>query len=74
MEIAVISGKGGTGKSSIAAAFATLNEEVVVADCDVDAANLHLVLQPVDYLRKKFFNGELDHYITKPVSPLLRLT
>ena len=46
MEIAVISGKGGTGKSSISAAFATLNGKVVVADCDVDAANLYLLFNP----------------------------
>ncbi len=47
MEIAVISGKGGTGKSSISAAFASLHEkEVVLADCDVDAANLHLLFNP----------------------------
>ena len=46
MEIAVISGKGGTGKSSIAAAFATLNGKIVVADCDVDAANLYLLFDP----------------------------
>jgi len=46
MEIAVISGKGGTGKSSISAAFATLNGNVVVADCDVDAANLYLLFNP----------------------------
>lgn len=46
MEIAVISGKGGTGKSSISAAFATLNKEVILADCDVDAANLYLLFDP----------------------------
>lgn len=46
MELAVISGKGGTGKSSISAAFGTLSREVVLADCDVDAANLHLLLNP----------------------------
>jgi MinD superfamily P-loop ATPase len=46
MEIAVISGKGGTGKSSISAAFATLNGDVVLADCDVDAANLYLLFDP----------------------------
>ncbi len=46
MEIAVISGKGGTGKSSISAAFATLNGKVVLADCDVDAANLYLIFNP----------------------------
>ena len=47
MEIAIISGKGGTGKSSISAAFATLNGNVVLADCDVDAANLFLIFSPV---------------------------
>ena len=46
MEIAIISGKGGTGKSSISAAFATLNGKVVLADCDVDAANLYLIFNP----------------------------
>lgn len=46
MEIAIISGKGGTGKSSISAAFATLNEKIVLADCDVDAANLYLIFDP----------------------------
>jgi len=46
MEIAVISGKGGTGKSSLSAAFATLGEKVVIADCDVDAANLYLLFNP----------------------------
>lgn len=45
-QIAIISGKGGTGKSSIAAAFATMNGQVVVADCDVDAANLYLIFDP----------------------------
>ena len=46
MEIAVISGKGGTGKSCISAAFATLTHKVVLADCDVDAANLYLIFNP----------------------------
>jgi MinD superfamily P-loop ATPase len=46
METAIISGKGGTGKSSLSAAFATLNGKVVIADCDVDAANLYLLFNP----------------------------
>jgi len=46
MEIAVISGKGGTGKSSVSAAFATMQSHVVLADCDVDAANLYLLFHP----------------------------
>lgn len=45
-EIVVISGKGGTGKTSVAASLACLARSVVLADCDVDAADLHLLLQP----------------------------
>jgi len=45
-EIVVISGKGGTGKTSLSACFAQLAEDAVVSDCDVDAADLHLVLDP----------------------------
>ncbi len=58
MEIAVISGKGGTGKSSISAAFATLNDEVVLADCDVDAANLYLLFNPSQEEEEAFITGE----------------
>lgn len=42
----MISGKGGTGKTSITAAFASLAKNAVLADCDVDAADLHLILKP----------------------------
>jgi MinD superfamily P-loop ATPase len=43
----VISGKGGTGKTTVTAALASLlPEELVLADCDVDAADMHLLLQP----------------------------
>jgi MinD superfamily P-loop ATPase len=45
-QLAIISGKGGTGKTSITAAFATLAKHAVLADCDVDAADLHLILKP----------------------------
>jgi MinD superfamily P-loop ATPase len=45
-ELVVISGKGGTGKTSVVAAFAALAGGAVIADCDVDAADLHLVLRP----------------------------
>jgi len=58
MEIAVISGKGGTGKSSISAAFATLDQKVVVADCDVDAANLYLLFDPDIETEESFTGGE----------------
>ncbi|MCP4547658.1 MAG: 4Fe-4S dicluster domain-containing protein [bacterium] len=45
-EVVIISGKGGTGKTSLTASFAALADNAVVADCDVDAADLHLVLNP----------------------------
>jgi len=45
-QITVISGKGGTGKTSITAAFASTAENSIFADCDVDAADLHLILKP----------------------------
>lgn len=45
-ELVVISGKGGTGKTSITAAFAAFAHSAVLADCDVDAADLHIVLEP----------------------------
>ncbi len=58
MEIAVISGKGGTGKSSISAAFATLSEKVVLADCDVDAANLYILFNPTHEEERIFVSGQ----------------
>ena len=46
-ELVIISGKGGTGKTSVAASFAVLAAgRAVIADCDVDAADMHLVLAP----------------------------
>ena len=45
-QIAIISGKGGTGKTTITAAFASLAKSKVMADCDVDAADLYLILKP----------------------------
>jgi MinD superfamily P-loop ATPase len=46
-EITVISGKGGTGKTSFAGSFAALASNAVFTDCDVDAANLRLIMRPV---------------------------
>ncbi len=56
-ELVVISGKGGTGKTSVLASFATLAQSAVVVDCDVDAADLHLVLQPEAIQRHDFTAG-----------------
>lgn len=46
-EITVISGKGGTGKTSLAACFAALSQNSIITDCDVDAANLSLIMRPL---------------------------
>jgi MinD superfamily P-loop ATPase len=56
-EFVVISGKGGTGKTSLTASFAVLADRPVVADCDVDAADLHLVLSPRIRERHVFRSG-----------------
>ena len=56
-EIAVISGKGGTGKTTVTAALLQLADQKVMADNDVDAADLHLLLQPEIYESQLFFGG-----------------
>jgi MinD superfamily P-loop ATPase len=56
-QLAVISGKGGTGKTSIVASFAALAGRSVLADCDVDAADLHLVMAPTVLRREEFSGG-----------------
>jgi MinD superfamily P-loop ATPase len=58
-EIVVLSGKGGTGKTSIVASFAVLAQSKVLADCDVDAADLHLLLQPMVKEEKEFWSGQV---------------
>ncbi len=55
-ELVIISGKGGTGKTSLAASFCALDKSMVIADCDVDAADLHLILRP-DIKNKGLFSG-----------------
>lgn len=56
-ELVIISGKGGTGKTSLTAAFAALAQPVALADCDVDAADLHLMLRPRIRQREEFRSG-----------------
>jgi len=53
----IISGKGGTGKTSVTAAFAVLAENTVLADCDVDAADLHLLTNPEKFESHEFVSG-----------------
>lgn len=56
-QLVVISGKGGTGKTIISACFATLAQKKVIADCDVDAANLYLLLHPEIQETHQFTGG-----------------
>jgi len=57
-EIVVLSGKGGTGKTVIVASLAALAQDKVMADCDVDAADLHLLLQPSIKKTEEFWSGK----------------
>lgn len=56
-ELVVISGKGGTGKTSVTGSFAALAENAILADCDVDAADLHLLLKPEIKKEHNFHSG-----------------
>ncbi len=57
-QLVIISGKGGTGKTIISASFAALAQKKVMADCDVDAANLYLLLHPEIQEEQPFSGGE----------------
>ncbi|MCT4508719.1 MAG: ATP-binding protein [Tepidibacter sp.] len=65
MELVVLSGKGGTGKTTIATALCEINEKVVRVDCDVDAPNLYLYYDGEDIENRDFFKGKkatIDKY------------
>jgi len=55
-QITVLSGKGGTGKTTLVASLAVFAEKLVITDCDVDAPNLHMLLNP-SIMRKQEFKG-----------------
>ncbi|MFH0702216.1 MAG: ATP-binding protein [bacterium] len=57
-ELVIISGKGGTGKTSIVASFAALAKNKILVDCDVDAADLHLILNPEIKRSTEFYSGK----------------
>ena len=58
-EILILSGKGGTGKTTFASAFTFfLNKKDIVVDCDVDAADMHIILQPEIKEKFDFFSGK----------------
>jgi MinD superfamily P-loop ATPase len=56
-EVVIISGKGGTGKTSLTAAFAHLAENKVICDLDVDAPDLHILLEPEAVRKEEFHSG-----------------
>ena len=56
-ELVILSGKGGTGKTSLTAAFASLADNCLLCDADVDAADLHLLTQPDIHKRTDFTGG-----------------
>ena len=56
-QVTVISGKGGTGKTSLVASLAHLAQPLVAADCDVDAANLAILMGGLDGAHQPFFSG-----------------
>jgi MinD superfamily P-loop ATPase len=58
-EVVVLSGKGGTGKTSLVGSFAALAQSKVLADCDVDAADLHLLLNPKAQEENEFWSGQV---------------
>jgi MinD superfamily P-loop ATPase len=60
-EIVILSGKGGTGKTTIVGSLAALAESKVLADCDVDAADLHLLLNPSERQQSEFWSGQVAH-------------
>jgi len=61
-EIVVTSGKGGTGKTSLSASFAYLSgSDSMICDCDVDAANMHLLLDADFAKQEDFISGEIAH-------------
>jgi len=63
-ELVVISGKGGTGKTSLVASFCALEKNIAIADCDVDAADLHLILNP-EIRTRGLFSGR-DRAVIDP--------
>lgn len=67
-ELVVISGKGGTGKTSLVASLASLAKDKVLADCDVDAADLHLILAPVVQTCEDFTGGRRPEVQVKDCS------
>jgi MinD superfamily P-loop ATPase len=58
-QVTIVSGKGGTGKTTVLASFAALAQGAVIADCDVDASNLYLLLHPEDHEHGEFTGAKI---------------
>jgi len=58
-ELVILSGKGGTGKTSIVGSFAAIAQRKVLVDCDVDAADLNLLLSPSIQEENEFWSGQV---------------
>jgi len=58
-EVIILSGKGGTGKTCIAGSLAALAQSKVLADCDVDAADLYLLVSPSVKEEHQFWSGQI---------------
>jgi len=67
-ELIIISGKGGTGKTSVTAAFCSLAEKEVLCDADVDAADLHLLMHPDIRQRSDFMGGSIAEIVPESCS------
>lgn len=57
-ELVIISGKGGTGKTSIVSSLSTLAQNKIMVDCDVDAADMHLIMKPTILKTTEFYSGK----------------
>ncbi len=58
-ELVIISGKGGSGKTTVSASFASLAKNSVISDCDVDAPNMHILMKPEKTRTHDFHSGLL---------------
>ena len=67
-QITIISGKGGTGKTTLASSFIKLAQEQIAVDCDVDAANLHIMLDPSIREKNDFIGGEIANVSEECIS------
>ncbi|HEX2982912.1 MAG TPA: 4Fe-4S binding protein, partial [Ignavibacteriales bacterium] len=66
--IVILSGKGGTGKTTLSAAFSYLAGNKVMADCDVDAADLYILLKPEAVNSKPFYGSKKAHIVSDKCS------